>query len=104
MYMLNVQISRFVDSSFPGWVECVLKDTSNREWLFIDKIPIFTEKNLHETSRYPQQGVIACEIIRVWVEPDGRERCIITTAWGVSAKGGETEFEVFLDQLKRHFE
>ena len=30
-------------------------------------------------SHYPQQGVIACEIIRTWVEFDGRKRCIITT-------------------------
>ena len=102
MYMLNVQIVRFVDSSFPGWVECVLKDTSNREWLFIDKIPIFTDQNLHEMSHYPQQGAIACEIIRIWVESDGRKRCIITTEipLGIAAQDGKTEFEVFYDQFR----
>ena len=102
MYMLNVQILRFVDSNFPGWVECVLKDSSNREWLFIDKIPIFTDQNLHEMSHYPQQGVIACEIIRTWVEFDGRKRCIITTEipWGIAAQDGKTEFEVFYNQLR----
>ena len=102
MYMLNVQIIRFVDSSFPDWVECVLKDTSNREWLFIDKIPIFTDQNLHEMSHYPQQGAIACEIIRIWVESDGRKRCIITTEipLGIAAQDGKTEFEVFYDQLR----
>lgn len=49
-------------------------------------------------SHYPQQGVIVCEIIRVWAESDGRERCIITTErpWEISAKDGETELEVFL--------
>lgn len=102
MYMVNVQIIRFVDSSFPGWVECLLTDTSNRQWFFIDKVPVFTEMNLHETSSYPQHGQIACEIIHLWTEQDGQKRCIITTEqpWGISAKDGEVEFEVFYDQLK----
>ncbi|WP_285292126.1 MULTISPECIES: hypothetical protein [unclassified Acinetobacter] len=41
-------------------------------------------------------------MIRLWGEQDERERCIITTEqpWGISAKGGEVEFEVFYDQLK----
>lgn len=102
MHMINVQIVRFVDSSFPGWVECLLIDTLGREWFFIDKTPIFTDQNLHEKSSYPQHGKIACEMIRLWVEQDGRERCIITTEqpWAISAKGGKVEFEVFYDQLK----
>lgn len=102
MYKVNVQIVRFVDSSFPGWIECLLTDTSNREWFFVDKVPIFTNQNMHEMSRYPQHGEIACEMIRSWVGQDGRKRCMITTErpWGISAKEGETEFEVFYDQLK----
>ena len=64
MYMIDVQIVRYVDRAFSGWVECILRDASNREWLFIDKIAIFSDQDLHEISRYPQQGMIACEIIR----------------------------------------
>lgn len=64
MYMIDVQIVGYVDSSFPGWIEYILRDASNREWLFIDKIAIFSDQDLHEISRYPQQGMIACEIIR----------------------------------------
>jgi hypothetical protein len=46
--------------------------------------------------------MIACEIIRELIGADGLERCLITTerSWEISAKEGETEFEVFYDQLK----
>ncbi|MGR0306789.1 hypothetical protein [Acinetobacter beijerinckii] len=88
--MIDVQIVRYVDSSFPGWIECILRDASNREWLFIGKVAIFSDQHLHEISRYPQQGMIACEIIREWIGADGLERCLITTErpWGISAKEG----------------
>jgi hypothetical protein len=101
MLIISVQIVRFTDASQPGWVECVLRDTSGREWLFADKIPIFTDATLDANSSYPQPGVIACEIVRQWTDEHGRRRCTISTArpWGMEAKDGETQFEVFSDQI-----
>src|SRR5687767_11078468 len=101
MHTVSVQIVRFSDLSFPGWVECVLRDTSGREWLFSDKAPVFTKSHLCATSSYPQPGVVACEIVREWTDDDGRARCQITTGrpWSVEAVGGETEFEIFREQI-----
>lgn len=66
-----------------------------------DKGPVFTEVRLDENSSYPQPGSLACEILREWTDDHGRQRCIISTdrPWGVEATGGETQFEVFRDQL-----
>jgi len=101
MHSINVQIVRFTDDSQPGWVECVFRDTSGREWLFADKAPIFTKVDLDADSSYPQPGAVACEIVREWTDEHGRGRCIICTEcpWGVAAEGGETQFEVFSDQI-----
>ncbi len=101
MHTICVQIVRFADPSQPGWVECVLQDASDREWVLVDKVPVFTEADLDASSTYPQPGVVACEIVREWTDGHGRQRCIITTERpdGVAAKNGETEFEVFRDQI-----
>ncbi len=32
MHDVHVEIHRFTDAAQPGWVECVLRDTSGREW------------------------------------------------------------------------
>lgn len=101
MPTVSVQIVRFSDPSFPGWVECVLRDASGREWLFSDKVPVFTESHLGAASTYLQPGDVACEIVREWTDEDGRERCQITTKrpWSVEAIGGETQFEIFREQI-----
>src|SRR5688572_2244830 len=101
MHFVPVQIVRWVEDYLSGIVECVLTDTYGRLWSIVDKLPCFTAAALDSQSIYPQPGVVACEIVREWVDPDGRRRCIIDTnrPWGVSAKDGETQFEVFADQL-----
>jgi len=104
MHTISVQIVRFTDASQPGWVECVLRDASGREWLLADKVPIFTSAPLDAASSYPQPGVVACEIVREWTDERGRRRCIISTErpWGVETTSGETQFEVFSDQITKH--
>ena len=101
MHTIIVQIVRFTDASQPGWVECVLRDASGHEWLLADKVPIFTGAPLDAASSYPQPGVVACEIVREWTDGRGRRRSIISTErpWGVEATSGETQFEVFSDQI-----
>jgi hypothetical protein len=101
MHIISVQIVRFTDASFPGWVESVLRDAFGREWLLADKVPIFTSAPLDAASSFPQPGVVACEIFREWTDECGRRRCIISTErpWGIEATSGETQFEVFVDQI-----
>ncbi len=67
----------------------------------MDKVPVFTEAALDAGSTYPQPGLVRCEIVREWMDEGGSQRCIINTAVpdAVEAVGGETEFEVFRDQV-----
>jgi hypothetical protein len=103
VYIIDVEIVRFTDSHQPGWVECVLRDASGREWTIFEKVPVVSDASLDATSIYPQQGEVACELVRQWTDEQGRRRCIIDTErpWGIAADNGETRFEVFIDQIKQ---
>jgi hypothetical protein len=96
-----VKIVRFVDESFPGFVECHLSDALGQQHVFVDKVPIVTAADLGPESLYPQPGVIACEMSAQWTDEQGRELRRITTEtpWGVESTSGETSFVVLAEQL-----
>jgi hypothetical protein len=53
---LFVQIVRFVDDRFPGWVACEFNDAASVLHVLIDKVPIFTTEVLDADSSFPQPG------------------------------------------------
>ncbi len=101
MFAIRIEITRWVDSDQPGWVECRLVDASDREWLFTEKVPVVTAAPVASTSSFPQPGVIACQILEKRSAPDGREIITVDTGlpWGVAARSGETQFEIFAAQI-----
>src|SRR5690348_15043830 len=96
-----VDIVRYLDDSYPGFVECRLIDAFGREWFFHDKVPVVTCADIDASSPLPQPGVIACEIIETRVQPDGRTIISIDTKspWYVDATTGDTLFDVYAEQL-----
>jgi hypothetical protein len=93
---IKIKITSFISNDQPGFVECKLVGVWNNEHIIQDKVPIVTEKHLDEKSEYPQDGVIACEIIRKWTDQNGRDILTISTAkpWGVDSIMGLTEFDI----------
>jgi hypothetical protein len=100
MFGVNVEISRYVDDSFPGFVECRLVDVWGRPHLFIEKVPVVTLENLDASSTYPQPGIIGCQIVER-KHVNGREILKIDTEtpWHIESTSGETSFEVSPEQL-----
>jgi len=70
---LVVQIVRFVDDHFPGFVACEFVDAENRVHTLIDKVPMVTPDDLDPTSVYPQTGGIRCTVLQRWQGPSGGE-------------------------------
>ncbi len=101
MPCVRITITRFVNDSFPGFVEGQLTDAHGRMWTFVDKGPVLTNDYLDANSPYPLPGVIACEVVTTRREPDGREVVTIDTErpWHVETAAGETRFDVRPDQL-----
>jgi hypothetical protein len=101
MQGVNVKICRYVDDSFPGWVECRLVDALGHEHEFVEKVPVVTRAHLNEASSFPQAGVIACIVLGRSESDDGRELVHIDTQTprGVESSDGRSRFDVWSEQL-----
>jgi hypothetical protein len=101
MPALNVQITRFVDEHFPGFVECVFQDANGASHVFVQKVPVVSRQELSATSSYPCAGTLDCEQESVWRDDAGRSLASIDTdrPWGVESSSGETQFVVLTSQL-----
>jgi hypothetical protein len=101
MPKLIIEILRYVDDHFPGWVECKLVDALSQEHLFVEKAPMVTSAYLGPESSYPQSGVIACEQEAQWVDESARKLVLVSTErpWGVESTTHLSNFVVLQAQL-----
>lgn len=102
MLGIKVTIARYVsDEPQPGIVELHLDDAYGRRWSFIEKTAIVSSKLLDIHSPYPQQGVVACEILHRSLDTSGREIVRVTTErpWFVESVDGMTQFDVLPESL-----
>ncbi len=101
MKAIKITITSFISDHQPGFVECMFIDAWNKKHIVQDKVPIVTEKDLDASSEYPQEGVIACELLKEWEDKDGRRIITVTTAkpWGVDTIEGLTEFDLLEEHL-----
>jgi hypothetical protein len=96
MQSLTVQIVRFVNDDFPGWVECEFTDAEGRRHIIKDKYPLFTAEILDADSNYPTPGEISCEILERYQDASGRQLIRVSTRspFYTESTEGLTEFTV----------
>ena len=101
MKAIKIKITSFISDDPPGFVECKFYDALIKEHIVQDKVPIVTKKYLDANSEYPQDGVIACEIVNEWKDSNGQKIFKVNTSrpWGVDTIDGLTEFDVLEEQL-----
>jgi hypothetical protein len=90
---LAVRIVRFVDDSFPGWVECQFTDAAGHVHTIVDKYPTFTADMLDAHSQYPRPGQIECQIVSRSLDDRGVELVRIRMP-GIEYTEGLSEFVV----------
>ena len=102
MSSLVVQISRFVDAHFPGFVECALVDVEGARHLFVEKAPVVSGEALVLASEYPRSGGISCEVQREWQDLRGRSLVQVTTErpCGIESVSGQSRFIVLSSALQ----
>jgi hypothetical protein len=101
-FAIDITIVRWVDDEpQPGIVECQLADRFGKVWRFIEKCAVVSSEHLSGQSKYPQSGVIACQVIKRGRDKSGRETAEIDTEfpWHVETADGTMRFAVFADQL-----
>ena len=96
--VLSVQIVRFVDDSFPGWVECQFTDAAGRVHTLIEKYPMVTAQMLDADSQYPQTGVVECEVLNRSQDARGGDLVRIRML-SIESTEGLSEFVVLPVQL-----
>ncbi|WP_249554709.1 MULTISPECIES: hypothetical protein [Shewanella] len=98
---ISVKILRFINSEFPGWVECVLFDANGQSHFFIEKAPVVSSENLSASSNYPRHGVIGCELESQWANGAGQMLACVCTdlPWGIESTAGATRFVVLSSQI-----
>ena len=103
MLAVRVNISRYFDGSFPGWVECTLVDAYGYDHVFVEKVPMVTKAHLDSASCYPRSGAIACSVLDLGISQSDDGRRIVhidtQTPWGVQSWAGRSRFDVFPEQL-----
>lgn len=94
-------ILRFVDDSFPGFVEFELVDAVGERHRFIEKVPVLTRWDIGHEAAFPIAEILACEVLSARVAEDGRLLSRIDTShpWGVESTGGASVFEVLSEVL-----
>jgi hypothetical protein len=102
MAAVRATISKFIDESQPGLVECWFEDSQGRIWEFHEKVPIVSTDDLWVDSEYPRPCAIACTILEHKSDSVGRGIAVIDTSrpWGIESTEGTTVFEVFAEQLE----
>jgi|SRR6516162_2741297 len=93
-----LQIMRFVDDGFPGWVECQFTDAAGRVHTLIEKYPMVTAQMLDADSQYPQTGEVECEVLNRSQDARGGELVRIRML-GIESTEGLSEFVVLPVQL-----
>ena len=102
MHFVKVEILKYTDDHFPGWVECRLIDANLTEHIFNEKVPVVTDAAIDATTSLPQPGVIGCILGAMTKRQDGSEILTVNTAkpWGIESVKGQTQFEVFSHQIE----
>jgi hypothetical protein len=100
MLGVKVTIVRYIsDEPQPGIVECQLEDAHGHRWSFIEKTAIVSKDYLDAQTTYPQQGVIAVEVVQRSLSGSEVVRIDTGRPWGVESVDGVTQFDVSPDLL-----
>src|SRR5215471_14410746 len=95
---LQVEIVRFVEECQANIVEAKFFDSEGRCHTFVDKSAIFsTDWSLDAATKYPQPGVIRCQVLARWQVPDGPELVRVTTE--IESTESVSEFVVLANQV-----
>jgi hypothetical protein len=63
MEHLEVDIIKYTQEDFPGWVLLKFNDSSGKTHYFEEKVPIVSNRSIDENSFFPQKGFIRGNII-----------------------------------------
>jgi hypothetical protein len=102
MDSVKCELVRWVsDDPQPGLVEVRLLDADGSEWMFVDKVPIFTAAPVSSATQLPMPGEIQCEVVGTRQTPGGQEFVDVELRDGVETADGVSRLTINREQLVR---
>jgi hypothetical protein len=79
----------------------MLVDAWGNNHTFNEKIPIVTTQDIDITNRFPQDGLIRCELLREWTDDFGRRIITVSTekSDNVESVNEVSQFDLLFDQV-----
>jgi len=98
---LAVTITRLVDDSFPGWVECLLLDAAGGQHWFTEKVPVVSHGCAGPDDVYPRPGWIRCVVIQDAADGHSQRLVEVSTDQpdGVDSQTGQSRFTIRAQQI-----
>lgn len=102
MPSIKISIDKFISDHQPGFVECSFTDAWGKQHIVHEKVPVVTDQDLDANSHYPQEGVIACEVLKKWEDKDGRIIFTVDTVkpWDIDTIEGLQRFDLLGLQIE----
>lgn len=99
--VLKIQIVRYLDGHFPGWVECEFLDAENNRHTLVEKVRVINTEWFGPGVGYPQAGGVACEVLARWQDASGRNLVRVTTdiPYSIESTEGLSQFVVLSSQV-----
>jgi hypothetical protein len=96
MPAVTLKISRFVDDSFPGFVECLLEDADGTQHRIVEKAPVVLGSDPTPSGALPANCAITCTVAAEWTDERGRALVMVDTMTphGIESVAGQSQFVV----------
>jgi hypothetical protein len=62
--IVRAQAIRWVDDSFPGWIEVRVVDAAGRDHRMVDKVPVLTMLDIRSDTSFPAE---------LWIDADATD-------------------------------
>ena len=98
---LRASIDRWLSEDQPGVVACNFVDRLGKRWHIEEKLAVVTNEDAWGPDALAVPAYIACTLIAEALDDLGRPIATISTIepWDIETTDGQSEFEVFRDQL-----
>ena len=103
MTTVPIEIVGFTNDSFLGFAAAELQDAYGNVHTFEGRVPLLTVDGgyLYANTSYPQPGELCCEVVKRWINDDGRELALIDTdkPYDIASITDEYRFVVLAEKV-----
>lgn len=102
MSKFEVKIVKFLDDgTYPPFVEARFTDAWEKEHIFIEKVPVIMRETFNENTKLPTQELVPCELVKRWVDSNGRKIVTVSTEkpYSIYSTKDLLEFDLLEEQL-----